>query len=162
MTISIISAVSENDVIGKDNDLPWYLPADLQHFKRLTTGHTIIMGRKTFESVGKPLPNRTNIVISRQADYVANGCILAPSLENAIEKTPQQENEVFICGGEAIYKLGLELADRLYITRIHQRFEGDTFFPIINSQIWKESKREDHDRDGKNNCAYSFITYKRI
>jgi dihydrofolate reductase len=162
MIISIISAVSENDVIGKDNDLPWHLPADLQHFKRLTAGHSVIMGRKTFESVGKPLPNRTNIVITRQQDYVANGCILASSLGNALEEVPQGEKEVFICGGSEIYKLGLQLADRLYITRIHAQFEGDIFFPSIDRNIWKEVARENHVEDDKNSFPYSYITYLRI
>ena len=161
MIISLISAISENGVIGKDNDLPWHLPADLQHFKKTTTGHTIIMGRKTFESVGKPLPNRVNIVISRQPDYLAKGCIMATSLEKAIDMAPKDEDEVFICGGAAVYKQGLQLADRLYITRIHQDVDGDTFFPYLDLAKWKETEREYHEPDEKNRTAYSFITYGR-
>lgn len=161
MIISLISAISENGVIGKDNDLPWHLPADLQHFKKKTTGHTIIMGRKTFESVGKPLPNRVNIVISRQPDYLAKGCIMASSLEKAIDMTPDNKDEVFICGGAAVYKHGLQLADRLYITRVHQNVEGDTFFPELDLAKWKETEREYHEPDEKNHSAYSFITYDR-
>jgi len=161
MIISLISAISENGVIGKDNDLPWHLPADLQYFKKKTSGHTIIMGRKTFESVGKPLPNRVNIVISRQPDYHANGCIMASSLDEAIEKVPQGEEEVFICGGAAVYELGLNLADRLYITRVHQQVEGDTFFPELDLSKWTEIEREAYESDEKNPSAYTFVIYGR-
>ena len=160
MTLSIIVAVSRNQVIGKDNQLIWKLSADLKRFKALTTGHTIIMGRKTFDSIGKPLPNRTSIVITRQKDYKIEGCIVVNSLEEALEKAADQE-EVFIIGGGAIYKDALAKANKVYYTKVHKDFEGDTFFPVIDSQEWESVSREDCMPDEKNEYAYSFIDYKR-
>ncbi|MDE5418328.1 dihydrofolate reductase [Labilibaculum sp. DW002] len=160
MKLSIIVAASQNNVIGKDNQLIWRLSADLKRFKALTTGHHIIMGRKTFDSIGKPLPNRTSIIITRQADYKAEGCIVVNSLEEAIEKAADQE-EVFIIGGGTIYKEALSKADKLYYTKVHKDFEGDTFFPVVNFQEWESVSREDCMPDEKNEYAYSFIDYKR-
>ena len=159
MAIAIISATSENNVIGKDNDLPWYLPADLAHFKNLTSGKHIVMGRKTYESVGRPLPNRTNIVVSRNPDFIAAGCETASSLSDAIKKTGGKD--LFVCGGSEIYKQALEVADIMYLTRIHAVVEGDTYFPDFNDSLWTIVERKDFLPDDKNKYSYSFITYKR-
>ncbi|WP_461632087.1 dihydrofolate reductase [Labilibaculum euxinus] len=160
MNVSIIVAVSRNQVIGKDNQLIWKLSADLKRFKALTTGHTIIMGRKTFESIGKPLPNRTSVIITRQADYVAEGCVVVNSLEEALEKSSDQE-EVFIIGGGTIYKEALAKANKIYYTKVHKDFEGDTFFPVLDLKEWKSVNREDCFPDEKNEVPYSFIDYIR-
>ncbi|MDM8159131.1 dihydrofolate reductase [Labilibaculum sp. K2S] len=160
MNVSIIVAVSRNQVIGKDNQLIWKLSADLKRFKALTTGNTIIMGRKTFESIGKPLPNRTSVIITRQADYVAEGCIVVNSLEQALEKYSDQE-EVFIIGGGTIYKEALAKANKIYYTKVHKDFEGDTFFPALDLKEWKSVSREDCFPDEKNEVPYSFIDYIR-
>ena len=159
MAIAIISATSENNVIGKDNDLPWYLPADLAHFKNLTSGKHIVMGRKTYESVGRPLPNRINIVVSRNPDFIANGCETASSLSDAIKITGGKD--LFVCGGSEIYKQALEVADIMYLTRIHAVVEGDTYFPDFNDSLWTIVERKDFLPDDKNKYSYSFITYKR-
>jgi dihydrofolate reductase len=158
MIISLVVAVSSNNVIGKNNQLIWHLPADLKHFKQITTGHTVFMGRKTFDSIRKPLPNRKNVVISRSVTEI-DGCEVAPSLEEALKLA--SEEEVFIIGGAEIYRQALTIADRIYLTRIHHDFEGDTFFPEIDSQLWQETEREDFLPDEKNKFAYSFITYHR-
>lgn len=160
MKLSIIVAASQNNVIGKDNQLIWRLSADLKRFKALTTGHHIIMGRKTFDSIGKPLPNRTSIIISHQADYKAEGCIVVNSLEEALEKVPANQ-EAFIIGGGTIYKEVIDKADKLYLTLVHKKFDGDTFFPKVDEKIWKSTKREDHMPSEKNEYAYSFIDYVR-
>lgn len=158
MPVSIIVAASKNNVIGKDNQLIWHLSADLKRFKTLTTGHHIIMGRKTFESIGKPLPNRTSIIITRQTDYKADGCIVVNSLEEALKKVPA-EQEAFIIGGGTIYKEAINKADKLYLTLVHAEFDGDTFFPEHDEKIWNCLNREDHISDEKNEYAYSFIDY---
>jgi len=161
MIISIVVAVSENGVIGKDNKLIWHLPVDLKFFKDKTSGHHIIMGRKTYESVGRPLPNRVNIVISRSADYIAEGCIVVHSIKEAIGAVVD-DSEVFICGGAEIYKEALDVADRMYLTRVHHEFEGDTFFPDFDSRIWIEKERIRMEPDEKNKYACSFITYEAL
>jgi len=158
MPISIIVAASQNNVIGKNNQLIWRLSADLKRFKALTTGHHIIMGRKTFDSIGKPLPNRTSIIITRQEDYKAEGCIVVNSLEEALTKVPADQ-EAFIIGGGTIYKEAIDKADKLYLTMVHGKFDGDTFFPKLDSKVWESLKREDHMPDEKNEHAYSFIDY---
>ena len=160
MTVSSIVAISENHAIGKDNKLLWYLPNDLKHFKTITSGHTVIMGRKTFDSVGKPLPNRRNIIITRQAITIA-GCEVVNSIEAAIALC-KTEDEVFIVGGAEIYKQAMHLTDRIYLTIVHKEFDGDSFFPEINKQNWKEISREDFEPDEKNSLPYSFITYERV
>jgi dihydrofolate reductase len=159
MTTTIVVAISENNAIGKDNQLLWYLPADLKHFKNITTGHTVIMGRKTYDSVGKPLPNRRNIIITRQ-DIKIEGCEVVKSIEDALALCAG-EQEVFIVGGAEIYKQAMHLTDRIYLTIVHQKFDADSFFPEIDYNIWKETAREDHQPDEKNNLAYSFITLER-
>jgi len=160
MIVSDVVAISENHVIGKDNKLLWYLPNDLKHFKEITTGHTIIMGRKTYESVGKPLPKRRNIIITRQ-DIIIEGCEVVNSIEAALALCAG-EDEVFIVGGAEIYKLAMHLTNRIYLTIVHKKFDGDSFFPEINKQEWKEVSREDHQPDEKNSLPYSFITLERV
>jgi dihydrofolate reductase len=160
MTISIIAAIDENNVLGKDNKLIWHLPADLKHFKELTTGHHIIMGRKTWESIGKkPLPNRTNIVITRDKNYKAEGCTLVNSLDSALDAVKNDE-EVFVVGGAEIYKQAMGKASKMYITRIHHKFEGDTFFPEIGKE-WFEAINNDFEKDDKNKYDFSLCEYER-
>lgn len=163
MKNSIIVAISDNNVIGKNNGLLWRLSADMRFFKEKTTGHHIIMGRKTFESLGnRLLPNRTSIVISRNADYqLPEGGILATSIENAIAKV-KDETEAFFIGGEQIYKSALPFVDTLYITRVHHTFDGDAFFPEIDKSQWKLVSSEHHKADEKNEYDYTFETYQRI
>ena len=159
--LSLIVAVSENDVIGKDNDLIWHLKNDLKRFKALTSGHCIIMGRKTFESFPKPLPNRTHIVITRQESYNApDGVIVVNSLEAAL-KMAEQDTNPFIIGGGEIYKQALNVADKIELTRVHANFEGDTFFPEIDLKVWKEISKEHIKKDDKHACDFSFITYTK-
>lgn len=136
MDISIIAAIAENNVIGFENKLIWHIKEDLQRFKSLTMGHHIIMGRKTYESIGRPLPGRTNIIITRNKDFIANGCIIVNSLEEAIKSVHFLEDNIFIIGGAEIYKQAYTLADRLYLTRVHAEFVGDVYFPEINNNDW--------------------------
>ena len=159
MTVSIIVAMGENNAIGKDNQLLWHLPADLRHFKNKTSGHTIIMGRKTFDSVGKPLPNRRNIVVTRQ-DIKIEGCEVVKSIDDALVLCRDDE-EVFIGGGAEIYKLAMPKTDRIYLTIVHQEFDADTFFPEIDFSQWVETSHEDHEADPKNYIPYSFLTLER-
>ena len=158
--ITIIAAIGKNNELGKDNDLIWYLPADLKRFKKLTSGHHIIMGRKTFESIGKPLPNRTSIIISRNPSYHVEGCLTAKSLDEAISLAKDQE-KLFIIGGAQIYKQAMEqkIANQLEITLVHEAFEADAFFPEIKSEDWQEVAREDCKADENNTYTYSFVTY---
>ncbi|BAO75002.1 dihydrofolate reductase [Winogradskyella sp. PG-2] len=160
--LTIIVAAGEDNAIGKDNDLIWYLSNDLKRFKKLTSGHHIIMGRKTFESFPKPLPNRTHIVITRQTDYKApSGVIIVNNLEDAIDAA-KKDSQPFIIGGGEIYKQSMDLVDKLEITRVHSTFNNaDTFFPEIDSTKWKEVSRTSHDADEKHAHAFSFITYLR-
>jgi dihydrofolate reductase len=160
MKVSLICAASQNGVIGRDNRLPWHLPADLAHFKRLTTGHYILMGRKTYQSIDKPLPKRVNIVITRQADFQADGCLVAHSLQEALDACPV-DDEVFIIGGAEIYRQVLPVVNKIYLTHIRQDFEGDTFLFEIDSLVWQEVFREDFVPDQKNQYPYSFITLER-
>ena len=162
MKLSLIVAVAENGVIGHNNQLIWHLPNDLKQFKRLTTGHCIIMGRKTFESIGKPLPNRTSLIISRNTDFQIEGCITVSSLENAILEAKKIETEeAFIIGGAEIYRLALPIVDKIYLTEVHHQYEGDTFFPEIDKTIWQEIHREDFGTDEKHLVNYSFVEMGR-
>jgi dihydrofolate reductase len=158
--LTIIVAAGEKNAIGKDNDLIWHLSDDLKRFKKLTNGHHIIMGRKTFESFPKPLPNRTHVVITRQDDYkVPDGVIVVNSLKDALDAA-RKDDQPFIIGGGEIYKQSINLVDKLEITRVHSTFnDADTFFPEINTSIWKEVSRTTHDADEKHAHAFSFITY---
>jgi dihydrofolate reductase len=160
--LKILVAFDENRVIGKNNTLIWHLPADLKRFKTLTTGHVIIMGRKTFESIGKPLPNRTTIVISRQADLKIDGAIITHSVEEAILKAKSITREdIFIVGGAEIYALSLALADQILVTQLHDIFDGDAYFPEIPSESWEVTENERGITDEKNAYQYSYITYSR-
>jgi dihydrofolate reductase len=160
--IKILVACDENRVIGKDNQLIWHLPADLKRFKSLTTGHVILMGRKTYESIGKPLPNRATIVITRQADFQAKGTITAHSVDEAILKAKSLSREdIFIVGGAEIYTLSLALADQILLTQLHDIFEGDAYFPEISAETWEIVARERGLTDEKNPFQYSFITYQK-
>lgn len=165
-TLSIIVAVAENNVIGKDNSLIWHLPADMKYFKEKTSGHCVITGRKNYESIPekfRPLPNRTNIVITRQENYTAKGAIIVSSIEEAIEKAKQTvDPEIFIIGGAEIYKQFLRYADKIYLTRIYHSFEGDSFFPELNNKEWKETERIKGISDEKNPYKYEFITLEKI
>ena len=160
--LKILVAFDENRVIGKNNTLIWHLPADLKRFKTLTTGHVIIMGRKTFESIGKPLPNRTSIVISRQADLQIDGAIIAHSVEEAILKAKSITREdIYIVGGAEIYALSLPLADQVLVTQLHDIFEGDAYFPEIPTETFEVTEKERGITDEKNAYQYSYITYTR-
>jgi len=158
--VTLVVAVSSNWVIGQNNKLLWHLPNDLRHFKNITTGGTIIMGRKTFESIGKPLPNRVTIVISTQKDFDAKGAIVVNSLELALEKC-KHKDEVFIVGGGEIYKVALPIAQQIYLTQVQQSFDGDTYFPEIDFSQWVVTKSESFDVDDKHPFAYKFITLIR-
>lgn len=159
--ISLIVAVAENGVIGCDGDLPWRLSDDLQRFKALTTGKPIIMGRKTYESIGRPLPNRTNIVITRNADFVAEGCSVVSTPELALAAAAEAK-ETMIIGGGVIYDLFIDKATRLYITRVHATVDGDTFFPTIDPMIWRLDEHETKSSDERNDFAFDFEVYNRI
>lgn len=158
--ITLIAAVAENNALGKDNQLLWHLPDDFQRFKSVTTGHHIIMGRKTFESFPKPLPNRVHIIITRQNYYAPEGCIVVDSLEKAIAVCPKNE-ETFIIGGGEIYKQSIAIADKLDITKVHHIFEADTFFPEIDLNEWDLTYSELHHKDEKHLYSFSFLTYMR-
>lgn len=160
--ITIIAAIGNNNELGKGNDLIWHLPADLKRFKKRTTGHAIIMGRNTFESIGKPLPNRRSIIITRNTSYQKEGCEIVHSLEEAIELIASQE-DAFIIGGAQIYKEAMEknVVDQLDITKVHQDFDADVFFPAIDSMVWEEVSIENFSPDEKNLFTYSFINYKK-
>ena len=166
MTLSIIVAVSDNGVIGKDNDLIWHLPADLKHFKETTKGHVVIMGRKNYESIPdkfRPLPGRTNIIISRNKKYDAPGCILVSSIKEAIEEAKAiGEKEAFIIGGGEIYRQNLMLSDKIYLSRVHSEFEGDTFFDKLDKRVWELKSSVFRAADDKNNFNISFQVYEKI
>lgn len=159
--LTIIAAVASNNALGKNNDLIWRLPNDLKRFKKITLGHHIIMGRKTFESLGKPLPNRTTIIITRNVNYKVEGCIVVNSLENAIIAAREDDNPYILGGGE-IYKQALAYADALDLTLVHHSFdEADTFFPAIDFNEWEETLREDFKADKNHNYDFSFVRYKK-
>lgn len=155
MTVSIIAAVAENGVIGAGNGLVWHLPEDLKSFKRLTMGHYIIMGRNTHESIGRPLPGRTNIVISRNRNYKVTGCLVFNSLNNALDHArSNREKEVFIIGGAQLYHEAISKADKMYFTRVHGKVDGDVYFPGISLKDWEILKRTHFKKDDRH--AYSF------
>lgn len=158
--ITAIAAAAENNVLGKNNSLLWHLPDDFKRFKLITFGHYIIMGRKTFETFPKLLPNRTHIIITRQKNYSAENCIIVDSIEKAIAAVPQNEDS-FIIGGGEIYYLGLKWTDKIELTRVHTSFEGDTFFPIINQNDWKLTHEKFHPKDEKHNLDFTYQTFIR-
>ncbi len=158
--ISIIAALARNRAIGLGNGMPWRLPEDLKRFRRLTTGHAVIMGRKTFESIGTPLAGRNNIVITRSRDWNPPGCVAVHSLEAALDAVGNSE-EAFVIGGAQIYALALPLARRLYLTEIERDFEGDAFFPQLDRSRWREVFRERHNSGGPGGFDYAFVEYRR-
>ena len=158
--ISLIVAMSEDRVIGRDGTMPWRLSADLRRFKQITMGHHMLMGRKTFDSIGRALPGRTTVVISRSATYDDPNIRVARSLDEAIE-IAANDSEVFVVGGAQIYNLALPQVDRIYLTRVHATIEGDTFFPKVDWDAWKLFESEKHEADEKNDFDVSFLTYDR-
>lgn len=160
MRISAIVAMDQNRLIGNNNQLPWYLPADLRHFKKITMGSPILMGRKTFESIGKALPGRCNVVITRDVNFDAPGCVTANSIETALSSV-NYSPEIFVIGGSALLEQMLPRIERLYLTLIHHQFKGDVFFPEINLSEWKEIQREDCQADDENKYDYSFLVLEK-
>lgn len=159
--ITLIAAAGENNELGKDNDLLWHLPDDFKRFKALTTGHYIVMGRKTFESFPKPLPNRIHVIITRSKNYnVPEGCIVVNSLQKAIDSCPEKEM-LFIIGGGEIYKQSIAIANCIELTRVHSTFKADTFFPEIDISEWKLNQSEFHDKDERHPFSFTFETYRK-
>ncbi len=161
MKISLIVAMAANRAIGLNNKMPWHLSADLKKFKKITMGSPILMGRKTYESIGRPLPGRDNIIISRNSAYQQPGCIVFNNIEKALASC-QQHDEVFVIGGAAFYKPMLPIADKLYLTEIHKIFKADTYFPVINRDEWRETAREEISDDPAVDFSYSFIVLERV
>ena len=160
--VSIIAAIADNLAIGKNNKLPWHLPADLKHFKQLTTGHAVVMGKRTFESLPNgPLPNRKNIVLTSIPEGDFDKYYEATSIKDALDLC-EHEDEVFIIGGASIFSQAIKMVDNMYITWVHANFEADTFFPKINLKVWKEISREEFNADEQNPYPYTFCQYKRI
>ncbi|MBL7250673.1 dihydrofolate reductase [Alloalcanivorax sp. C16-2] len=164
--LAMMAAKASNNVIGRDNKLPWYLPNDLKYFKQVTLGKPIVMGRNTWESLKRPLPGRTNIVISRQPDYQAEGAKVVETLDQALELAGHVahidgQDEVVVIGGAQIYALALPRADRLYLTEVHAEVPGDTYFPVLDAAQWREIGRDDFQAEGPNPYDYSFVIYQR-
>ena len=166
MLISMIAAMGSNRVIGKDNDIPWHLPDDFRFFKDTTKGHHVIMGRKNWESLPpkfQPLPDRTNIVITRQADYLAQGAVVVPTLEAALNLAKEAgEQEAFVIGGGEIYRMALGTADRIYLTEIDQDFAGQVTFPEFDKKVWKETSKIHHSTDERHGFTFDFVQYDRL
>ncbi len=167
MRLALIAAVSDNGVIGRDNKLPWYIPADLRYFKQVTLGKPVLMGRKTWESMNRALPGRSNIVITRQPGYQAEGASVVADLGAAIALAESVAlidgvEELMVIGGAEIYRLALPLADRLYLTEVHAEVAGDTFFPDWDRAAWREVAREQHQAPGEDSYRYSFTVYERL
>ena len=160
MRVALIAALAENRVIGRDNRLPWRVPADLKHFRALTMGKPVIMGRKTWESIGRPLPGRDNIVVTRAAGYRAEGCRVVHSVSEALQAATGAD-EAMIIGGANLYEQTLDAADRLYLTQIRAEVEGDACFPEFDTQAWREIERESHPADERNEYAYDFVVLER-
>ena len=162
MITSIIVAASENNVIGKDNRLPWHLPADLKYFKNTTWAMPIIMGRRTFESIGKPLPGRHNVVITRNKDYKAEGTTVVSNLGDAVKAAESNDvNELFIIGGAELFNSTIDQAQRIYLTRVHVKIDGDVFFPELDMENWKLVSEKHMDADEKNEFALSFQVWEK-
>ena len=164
MKISLIAAMTQNRVIGKDNDLPWHLPDDMKFFQNTTKGHVVIMGRKNYDSLPpkfRPLPNRTNVILTRQSGFSADGCLVVSSLEEALELArTQNEEEVFVIGGGQVYQEAIAQSDRLYLTEIQTELKGDTHFPEFDDS-WKEKSREHHPADDRHAFAFDFVIYEK-
>lgn len=161
MKKSLIVAMASNRVIGLDNQMPWHLSADLKKFKKITMGSPILMGRKTFESIGKPLPGRINIILSRNKEYQQDGCLVFNDLETALNKGCENANEIFIIGGSDLYETTLPIADTIYLTIIHKEFQGDAYFPGIDLNEWSEVERENINDDSDVAFSYSFLKFER-
>jgi dihydrofolate reductase len=165
MIVSLIAAISQNYVIGKNNGLPWHLPDDMKYFMQTTKGHYVIMGRKNYQSIPekfRPLPNRSNIVVTRQSNFVAPGCFVTHNLTDAVEQAKKAfETEVFLIGGSEVYREGLPLANRLYLTEIKANVEGDVYFPTFNKSDWNEISRINHPIDDHHIYAFDFVVYHR-
>ncbi len=162
MIISCIVAIAKNNVIGKDNDIPWYLPADLQYFKKTTLNHHILMGRNCYNSIGKPLPKRTNVIITRDAFFMSSNCLVARSIDEALAMAHENgEEEVFIIGGGQIYEQTKQLWDKLYLTEVDLEVDGDIYFPEINSSEWNILSEDHHEKDDKNDFNYTFKILER-
>ena len=163
MTISCIVAVARHNVIGKNNEIPWYLPADLAYFKKTTLNHCIIMGRSCFDSIGRPLPNRTNIIITRDPFFIASQCLVAHSIGEALAIAQQQgDDEIFIIGGGQIYEQTQDLWQKIYLTEVDLEVEGDTFFPGIDQKMWQLLSEESHEKNEKNPFNYTFKILEKI
>jgi dihydrofolate reductase len=159
-TISIIVAMASNRVIGANNTMPWRCPEDLKYFKSLTMGHHMIMGRKTFDSIGKPLPGRTTVIVTRNRDLKIEGCMVLHSLDEAIAAC-KNDDEIFIVGGAELYQIALPVVNKLYITEIQQEIDGDTYFPEFDKTKWRETAREKRHQDAPQSLSYHFVTYQR-
>jgi len=159
---TIVVAMGEKNEIGFENQLLWHLPKDLKHFKDITSGHPIIMGRKTYESIGKPLPNRTNIVVSRKKDWFEEGILIVGSIKEALKFAKKIDEEVFVIGGGNIYEQTMDVVDKLEVTLVKADLQADTFFPKIDPKIWKKTTEIFHEKDEKNEYDFSFQTFERI
>lgn len=160
--ITIIAAIGKNNELGKNNQLLWHLPEDLKHFKNLTSGHPIIMGRKTYESIGKALPNRTNIVVSKKDNWFEEGILITPNLKEAIKHAKRINENIFIIGGGNIYEQAISQADRLEITQVDFSADADTFFPKIDEKIWTKTNEICYSKDERNEYDYCFQTWEKI
>ncbi len=159
---TIVVAMGEKNEIGFENQLLWHLPKDLKHFKDITSGHPVIMGRKTYESIGKPLPNRTNIVVSRKNDWFEEGILIVGSIKEAIKFAKKIDEEIFIIGGGKIYEQTMDIVDKLEVTLVKADLEADTFFPKIDAKVWKKTDEICHEKDEKNQYDFCFQTYEKI
>ncbi|QQQ26579.1 dihydrofolate reductase [Chryseobacterium indoltheticum] len=159
---TIVVAMGEKNEIGSGNQLLWHLPKDLKHFKDLTSGHPIIMGRKTYESIGKALPNRTNIVVSRKKNWFQEGILIVGSIKEAVKFAKKIDENIFIIGGGNVYEQTMEIADRLEVTLVKANLEADTYFPKINDKIWKKTEDTCHEKDEKNQYDFCFQTYEKV
>lgn len=159
---TIVVAMGEKNEIGFENQLLWHLPKDLKHFKEITSGHPVIMGRKTYESIGKPLPNRTNIVVSRKTDWFEEGILIVGSIKEAVKFAKKIDEEVFIIGGGKIYEQTMDFVDKLEVTLVKADLEADTFFPKIDPKIWKKTDEICHEKDEKNQYDFCFQTFERV
>ncbi|MCF2221592.1 dihydrofolate reductase [Chryseobacterium sp. PS-8] len=159
---TIVVAMGEKNEIGFENQLLWHLPKDLKHFKEITSGHPVIMGRKTYESIGKPLPNRTNIVVSRKTDWFEEGILIVGSIKEAVKFAKKIDEEVFIIGGGKIYEQTMDIVDKLEVTLVKADLQADTFFPKIDPKIWKKTDEICHEKDEKNQHDFCFQTFERI
>ncbi|MCY1660311.1 dihydrofolate reductase [Chryseobacterium sp. SL1] len=159
---TIVVAMGEKNEIGFENQLLWHLPKDLKHFKEITSGHPVIMGRKTYESIGKPLPNRTNIVVSRKTDWFEEGILIVGSIKEAVKFAKKIDEEIFIIGGGKIYEQTMDIVDKLEVTLVKADLEADTFFPKIDPKIWKKTDEICHEKDEKNQYDFCFQTFEKI